>query len=143
MAGVALFFAANATFDDGRADEARTILENLLRRIDGRRHPSLNAQVETQLGRYYAFRGMWSTALLHLERASQQFHQLGERINESFTEVSIAEVHDRIGQFAEGWRRRIGSFTVLSRFTPDDRLVHALIGGAYAEIMQADSEAAL
>ncbi len=143
MAGVALFYAANATFDDSRAEDAQAILQDLLEHVDGRRHPSLTAEVEMQLGRYYAFGGMWSTALLHLERASQRFHQLGERINEAFTEVNIAEVNDRIGQFTEGWRRRMASFAVLSRYAPDDRLVNAVIGGAHAEIMEGDFEAAL
>jgi CHAT domain-containing protein len=143
MADVALFYAANATSDDSRAEDARAMLEDLEARVDSRRYPSLAAGVETQLGRYYAFRGTWSASLLHLDRASKLYHRLGEGVNGAFTEATIAEVHDRIGQFLEGWRRRIASFAVLSRSAPDDRLVHALIGGAHAEIMEADSEAAL
>jgi CHAT domain-containing protein len=143
MAAVARYYAANVMFDQSHTEDARAMLEHLLGDVDAARHRSLVAGVELELGRYYAFRGIWSAALLHLERASLRFHQLGESTNAAFAEVSIAEVHDRIGQFAEGWRRRVSSLEVLSRFASDDRPVIAVIGGAHAEIMQGDFEAAL
>ena len=143
MAHVARYYCANAMFDRNRVEEARRLLVRVLREIDGLRYPSLAAGAEKQLGLCYAFRGMWTASLLHLDRARQLYTQSGEQTNAAFASAIIGEVHDRTGQFTAGWRDRQASLAILSRFAPAERLAAVLGGGVHAEIMRREFESAL
>jgi CHAT domain-containing protein len=143
MQYAAQYYNANAMFDRNRTDESRIVLERLLKRIDRRRYASLAAGAEKQLGMYYAFRGMWTASLLHVERGRAIFERLGERMNAAFAQAIVGEVCDRIGQFDKGWRHRSVSLDVLSTVPPNQRSVPVLIGAVHAEIMRGDLESAL
>lgn len=140
---VARYYAANATFDHNQVEDARRMLEELLGEIDSRRYRSLAAGATTELGLYYGFRGMWSTALIHLDRARAMFAGAGERVNAAFTEAIVGEVNDRIGQFQKGWLHRTEALTVLSSSGPNSRSLAVLVGAVHAEILRGDYESAL
>lgn len=143
MEYVTEYYAANAAFERNRPEETRRILERLLLQIEGRRYPSLVAGAQKLLGMYYAFRGMWTKALLHLERARDLFAAQDERMIAAFTEAIVGEVYDRIGQFQRGWRHRTTALDGLSRSAPDQRSVAVLVGAVHAEIMRGEYESAL
>lgn len=143
MQYAAQYYSANAMFDRNRADDSRVVLERLLKSIDRHRYASLAAGAEKQLGMYYAFRGMWTASLLHVERGRAIFARVGERMNAAFAEAIVGEVYDRIGQFDKGWRHRSASLAVLSTVPPNQRSVPVLIGAVHAEIMRGDFESAL
>jgi CHAT domain-containing protein len=143
MRHVARYYAANAMFDRTRVDDARVMLDRVLRDIDARRYPSLAAGVQKQLGLCYGFRGMWTAALPYLERSREIFAGAGESVNAAFTGAIIGEAYDLIGQFNQGWRQRSAALQVLSGFPPDQRSVSVLVGAVHAEIMRGDYEAAL
>jgi CHAT domain-containing protein/tetratricopeptide (TPR) repeat protein len=143
MQYVARYYAANAMFDRTHVDEAIATLEQVLRAIDPHRYPSLAAGVQKQLGLCYGFRGLWTTSLLHLDRAHRLFAATGEPVNTAFTEAILGEAYDRIGQFRQGWRHRIAALRVLSRSPPDDRSLSVIVGAAHAEMMRGDYDAAL
>jgi CHAT domain-containing protein/tetratricopeptide (TPR) repeat protein len=143
MAQVARYYSANAMFDRNRVDGAREMLERVLRDVDPVRYPSLAAGAEKELGLYYAYRGMWSAALLHLDRSCKLFTSVGEAVNAAFAEAIIGEVCDRTGRFDLGWRHRVAALPVLNRVAPDQRSLAIVIGAVHAEIMRGDFESAL
>lgn len=143
MAHVARYYCANAMFDRNRVDGARVLLERVLREIDPTRYPSLAAGAEKELGLYFAYRGMWTAGLLHLERSQQLFASVGESVNAAFVEAIVGEACDRTGRFELGWRHRVAALPVLSRAAPDERLLTIVIGAVHAEIMRGDFESAL
>jgi CHAT domain-containing protein/tetratricopeptide (TPR) repeat protein len=148
MAHVARYYGANGMYDRNRPEDARRMLDRVLRDVDARRYRSLAAGAEKQLGLYYGHRGVWTAALLHLERARATFEQLGEWRNAAFTQAIVGEVYDRIGQPDNGWRHRSAALDTLSRFPSekalvDPQLVAVLVGGVHAETMRGDYESAL
>jgi CHAT domain-containing protein len=140
---VARYYAANATFDRNRVDAARKRLEGVLDDIHDRHYRSLDAGVSKQLGMYYGYRGMWTAALIQLERSYELFNAGGEQVNAAFTEAIIGEVYDRIGQFEKAWRHRTAALDVLTRSVPDQRSLAVLGGAVHAEILRRDYESAL
>lgn len=143
MVHVARYYSANAMFDRNRAEDSRRTLLRVLRDVDERRYPSLAGGAAKQLGIYYAFQGMWSTSLLHLDHARDIYSRAGELTNAAFTEAIIGEVHDRIGQFGVGWRHRRAALAILSRSDFTERVVSVLAGAVHAEILRGDWESAL
>jgi CHAT domain-containing protein len=143
MAHVADFYAANAMFDRNHVDEARITFERVLREIDTGRYSSLAASAQKDLGRYYAFRGMWTASLTELSRARDRFTRLDEQINAAFSRAIVGEVYDRIGQFDKGWRDRTAAFAVLCRRVPDQRSLAVLVGAVHAEILRGEFDSAL
>jgi CHAT domain-containing protein len=143
MANVARYYAGNAMFDRNRSDAAQETLLRVLHETDVHLYPSLVAGVEKELGLSYAFRGIWTASLRHLNRARTIFARLGETVNAAFADAIVGEVSDRIAQFGDGWRHRRASLDVLSRSSPGDRLISVLAGAVHAEIMRDDSEGAL
>jgi CHAT domain-containing protein len=143
MTHIAAYYAASAAFERNRRERTREILERLLTEIDEVRYPTLAAASHKLLGMYYAFRGLWSKSLVHLERGRELYALHTEPNGAAFTSAIIGEVYDRVGQFDLGWRHRTAALRVLGATAPGERSVAVLAGAVHAEILRGQYENAL
>lgn len=131
MALTSRYFAANATFDQARIDEARAELEAILAQSDPR-FAAHAAQVKWQLGIVYASLGRWGQSMRTMRESIATFERLGETNYEMTVREILAEVYDRIGEPREAWDQRLAALQELGR-SEDLRLqvaTHAVARGA-------------
>ncbi|HYR26888.1 MAG TPA: hypothetical protein VEU30_00395, partial [Thermoanaerobaculia bacterium] len=131
MALTSRYFAANATFDQARIDQARTELEAILAQSNPR-FAAHAAQVKWQLGIVYASLGRWGQSMRTMRESIATFERLGETNYEMTVREILAEVYDRIGEPREAWDQRLVALQELGR-SEDLRLqvaTHAVARGA-------------
>ena len=131
MALLARYFAANTTFEQGRIDEARVQLEQLLN-VSRPEYIAYAAQVKWQLGLVYASLGRWGQSRRTLIDSIATFERLGEMKYAMTVREILAEVYDRIGEPREAWAYRLVALQEIGR-SDDQRLrvaVHAVARGA-------------
>lgn len=103
---LALYFAANTIYDQGRIGESHERLRALLAtsRPEFAAH---RAQVRWQLALTDASLGRWGDAIVSLDESVALFEQLGEKRYATTVREILAEVYDRIGDPAMAWHHRL------------------------------------
>jgi CHAT domain-containing protein len=114
MALVAGYFAANMTYEQGRIDEARAQLEELLARMPAAFKANA-AGIRWELGLAYANKGRWGRALESFNKSIAGFQALGEFNNAMTVRQIVAELYDRIGEPRQAWTHRLGALQELGR----------------------------
>lgn len=131
MALTSRYFAANTAFDQGRIEESRASLEEILA-SSSPAFVAHAAQVKWQLGIAYASLGRWGQSMRTLLESIATFNRLGETNYEMTVREILAEVYDRIGEPREAWDQRLTALRELGR-EENMRLqaaVHAVARGA-------------
>lgn len=108
MALPARFFAANTSFEQGRHEEARRLLEQLLVEASGD-DGGFRAQLLRQIGACHATQARWGDALQVLRKSATIFDRLGETQNAAGVRRIIAVIHDRTGDPGDAWRYRMAA----------------------------------
>jgi CHAT domain-containing protein len=108
MVTVALYFAANAAYQQGRHDEAEQQIEHLLATTSDD-YPAYRAFMSWELGICRRSRADWGGAIAHFERSAALFERVGETQNLKIVHGLVAFVYDRIGDRESAWHHRIAA----------------------------------
>lgn len=129
MADVSRFYAASVLFDENRIDDARSMTNELLRRI-APSHVALAAEVRALRGRCELYAAHWSEAIDDFTVAANAFKQLGETTNLALAEAALGDSYLGAGKRGEAWRHRVESFALLS----SDRRIAVIAAAARGEL---------
>ncbi|HUR80552.1 MAG TPA: CHAT domain-containing protein [Thermoanaerobaculia bacterium] len=105
MAESAAYYAAVIQFSANDRVEAARALEQLITRVDARRHRSLAAGIHALLTNCATVDGDWGTAFREATLASTAFAEIGETANAAFANGSAALALERMGVSDEAWER--------------------------------------
>ncbi|HYI12455.1 MAG TPA: CHAT domain-containing protein [Thermoanaerobaculia bacterium] len=130
MEGVARYYAASASYDQSRGEEARRELEELLVRVDASRHRALAAQIQWQIAVCANTAGDWGAAVRHADAAAATFRALGERGHAAYLDGIAAMAVELIGEPDLAWQRRRRTFAELSDLGDETRLATILHSSA-------------
>jgi CHAT domain-containing protein len=130
MAGVASYYAAQTAFDQGRGDEARRALTDLLARVDSDRHAALRAEIEWELTVCANAAGDWGSAVRYATAAAARFRSLGEQVFAHQMDGYAAMATELIGERDLAWQLRIRTFAGLSGTGQRQLLAPAVHGAA-------------
>lgn len=125
----ALYFAANAVYEQGRHDEAEQQIAHLL--VSDTPSPAFRAFIHWQLGICRRSRADWGAAISHFEQSAAIFEQLGEAQNVTTVRRLLAFVYDRVGDPELGWRNRMA--TIRGTRGSSSPLVHEKTVSSIAE----------
>ncbi len=120
MADSAAYYSALIQFDANHSVEAARALEELLPRVDERRHRSLAAMIHATRTNCANVDGDWGTAFREAELASAAFAEIGETANAGFENGKAALALERMGAPDEAWER----WTHVFEATRDDASKH-------------------
>lgn len=126
MADVALYYAAQTAFDQGRIDEARQQQTELLLRVDADRHRALRAQIEWALTNCSNSVGDWGSAARYATDSAKHFRALGEQVLALQMDGYSAMAIEMIGEGDLAWQLRIQTFAGLSAAGDQQRLARVL-----------------
>jgi CHAT domain-containing protein len=116
MADSAEYYAALIQSDTNHTVEAARALEELLPRVDERRHRSLAAMIHATRTNCANVDGDWGTAFREAALASAAFAEIGETANAAFENGKAALALERMGAPDEAWER----WTQVFEATRDD-----------------------
>jgi CHAT domain-containing protein len=136
MALAARYFAANMAYEQGRIDDARAELEELLGRCPAAFKANA-AGIQWELGLTYANKGRWGRALEAFNKSVAGFQALGEFNNAMIVRQIVAEVYDRIGEPRQAWTHRLAALQELGR-TANMRLQVAMYAVARGAALSRD-----
>lgn len=143
MSLAARYFAANTRFDQNDVTGARRELEALRAEADALpRYAALGAQIRWQLALCLMQDDDWAGAIPLLADAETAFRRLGERANNGFMHVLLADAYACVGRPDEGWASRIRAFETLSAENRGDRLPAAFSAAVFVELRNGRREAA-
>lgn len=114
MAKVASYYAANATFDQNRGDEAHDELTRVLASIDANRYRALAAQIHWELAVCANHGGDWGTAAREADASAALFRLLGESENTAMLGGIAAVALDLIGENELAWQYRVQALAQLN-----------------------------
>lgn len=142
MAYSARYYLANTLYDDNRADEAATMLRQLLEEIDRTRYRGLEAHISWELALCQMAVGAWESAIHTVDAASRTFGTLGETLNRANTDLLLASALDHAAQPRAAWSVRVRAFADLSRGDAG-RIAAALPDAIRAEAQQGHYDSAV
>lgn len=121
MAESAAFYVAVVQHQNGENAAAVRQLEELLTRVDPRRHRSLAAGVHNTLANCAAAAAEWGTVLREATLASAAYTEIGETANAGFANGFAATALDRLGLPEQAWKEWGRAFAA-THDDPDKRL---------------------
>lgn len=114
MGDLAQYYAATAVLGQGRVQEARRELSELLLRVDGDRHRALRAFIEWELVTCSNAAGDWGSAARYATSSASLLRSLGNRVDAARVEGHGAFALEMIGETDLAWQLRLRTFATLS-----------------------------
>jgi len=124
MCDTVRYYLAGALFEQGRIDESREILLDILNRIDVRASAGLFAEVKWQVALADIAQARFGAAAVNLNQSSQTFDRLGEAMNAARTREIRAETLELTGETESAW---LGRPAILARLSDHDDLLHSAL----------------
>lgn len=125
MSLLAGYYRANVLYDDGRSDEALSLIRSILAKTP-ETFRATQAQLQWTEGTILLNQGQLRSALDAYQQSSATFEKMKEAENASTMRDNVAIALSLLGRTREAWRLRVAGFAEASASGDESRLQYAL-----------------